>query len=61
VTRLTRQGVDVEMAELPTDPGGLIMTGLPSVDQVIRAVNPNQLAAPPMVLSPDTPRPRRVT
>jgi hypothetical protein len=61
VTRLTRQGVDVEMAEFPTDADGLILTGIPTVDQVIRADNPSRLSAPPLVLSPDVPRSRRVT
>lgn len=61
ITRLTRQGVDLEVQEIPTDPGGLILTGLWDVDQIIRAVNPNQLTRPPMVLSPDMPPPRRFT
>lgn len=61
ITRLTRQGVDLEVAEIPTDPSGLILTGIPRVDDVIRADNPGQLFAPPLVLSPDMPRPRRIT
>lgn len=61
LTRLSRQGVDLEVAEIPTDPSGLILTGIKTVDDVIRAVNPGQLMAAPLVLSPDMPMPRRVT
>lgn len=61
ITRLTRQGVDVELEEIPFDENGLILTGIPDVDRVIRADNPGRLAAPPLVLSPDMPRARRVT
>jgi hypothetical protein len=61
ITRLTRQGVDVEMVDLTPEPGGLLLTGLPDVDNIIRAENPNALMARPLVLSPDMPRPRRVT
>lgn len=63
LSRLTRQGVDLEVIgnEISTEPGGLIFTGVKLVDDVIRADNPRQLAAPPLVLSPDMPRPRRRT
>jgi hypothetical protein len=61
LSRLTRQGVDLEVAEIPTDVTGLILTGIRSVDDVIRADNPHQLTSAPLVLSPDMPLPRRVT
>lgn len=61
MTRLTRQGVDLELATVEPDQNGLILTGIKVVDDVIRADNPFRLTAPPMVLSPDVPRPRRVT
>jgi hypothetical protein len=58
ITRLSRQGVDVEVAELPVDTSGLVLTGLRTVDDVIRSLNPHQLVSAPLVLSPDTPQPR---
>jgi hypothetical protein len=58
---LTRQGVEVTVAEIPTEPGGLIRTGIKVVDDIIQAVNPYGLAAAAEVLSPDQPRFRTIT
>lgn len=62
MTRLTRQGVEIELEQVDTDtPGGLLLTGIKDVDDVIRAVNPHRLTAPPVVMSLDLPAPRRLT
>ena len=58
---LSRQGVEVTVAEVPTEPGGLVRTGIKTVDDIIAADNPYGLAAPAEVLSPDQPRFRTVT
>lgn len=52
MTRLARQGVEVEVAP-PDPPAGL--TGLKGVDEVVLALNPSRRQAPPIVLSPDLP------
>lgn len=52
VTQITRQGVTMQMA----DPQSIIndgSTGLPEVDMWVRAHNPNRLAEPSVVWSPD--------
>jgi hypothetical protein len=50
MTRLSRQGVEVEVA--PADPAeGL--TGIKLVDDVISLLNPSKRRSPPVVLSPD--------
>jgi hypothetical protein len=59
IRTLTRQGVEVQAVDL-TDETGRIMTGITEVDALILAENPGRLAAPPMVLTPDLPNPRRV-
>jgi hypothetical protein len=56
---LTRQGVEVQVADLPDDPK-MIRTGIREVDNVIIAMNPNALMSRPRVLSLDLPSPRRV-
>jgi hypothetical protein len=66
LTRLSRQGVDIEIEAVPAaDPdggsGGLLLTGIREVDDVIRAVNPRGIVAAPQVLTPDLPAPRRLT
>lgn len=62
ITRLSRQGVDLAVEEVPLDPAsGLVLTGIKEVDDVIRAVNPRALHAAPTVLTPDLPTPRRFT
>jgi len=50
MTRLSRQGVEIEVAPPVPDDG---KTGLKLVDDVIAALNPAKLKAPPRVLSPD--------
>lgn len=58
VTSLVRQGVSVAMAE----PGVFFAegrTGLYLVDLFIATYNPNKLASPSVVYSPDRPKPRR--
>jgi hypothetical protein len=56
---LTRQGVELEVADLP-DEGTAIRTGIREVDTIIKAVNPHGLTRRPSVLSLDMPRPMRV-
>ena len=51
--QLTFQNIDVLIAEG--------FTGIPEVDQVIRAYNPMRLARPMRVFSPDLPKSRTVT
>lgn len=58
--RLTRQGVEVETAEIDRTASRLL-TGIDSVDQVIQGENPFGLVARPRVYNPDRPAPRRVT
>lgn len=57
VTRVVRQGVQVDMAD-PTTIFTEGRTGLPLVDLWLNAVNPNRLPGPSRVLSPDFRRPR---
>jgi hypothetical protein len=57
---LTRQGVEVQMANIADD-DGKIRTGIFEVDVLLAAENPRGLQAPPMVLTPDLPSPRMVT
>lgn len=57
---LTRQGVEVTVAD-PTDELNAGLTGIPQVDQWIRAVNPNRLAGRMKVWSPDVNFPRMTT
>ena len=52
MTRLSRQGVEVEVAA--PEPDGT-STGVKLVDDVIMALNPGKLRRPPVVLSPDLP------
>lgn len=52
MTRLSRQGVEVEL-EPPSPGDGL--TGIREVDDVIASMNPSKRRGPPMVLSPDLP------
>lgn len=57
VTRLTRQGVQLDMAD-PTTLFEEGRTGLPLTDQWLFSVNPYRLTSPSRVYSPDFPRPR---
>ena len=50
MTRLSRQGVEIEVA--PPVPGDG-KTGIKLVDDVITALNPGKRQAPPMIMSPD--------
>lgn len=59
VTRVVRQGVQVDMAD-PTTIFSEGRTGLPLVDMWLNAVNPYRLHSPSRVLSPDH-RPARRT
>lgn len=52
MTRLSRQGVEVEVA--PPEPGEG-QTGIRMVDDTIAALNPSRRQAPPMLMSPDLP------
>lgn len=52
MTRLSRQGVEVEV-EPPAPADGL--TGIREVDQVVAALNPSRRQSPPQILSPDLP------
>lgn len=52
MTRLTRQGVEVEVA--PADPKEG-RTGIRAVDDVVFALNPSRRQRPPVLLSPDLP------
>ncbi len=61
LTRLTRQGVDIEVEQIPVDQAGMVLTGIKAVDDVIIAVNPHRLTAAPMVMTPDLPPARRLT
>jgi hypothetical protein len=60
VSSLTRQGVDVQFADL-TDLFAAGLTGIDEVDRVILTVNPHRRAEPPQVWTPDLPPPRMVT
>jgi hypothetical protein len=50
MTRLSRQGVEIEVAPADPEDG---RTGIKAVDDVIAALNPSRRKAPPMILSPD--------
>lgn len=52
MTRLSRQGVEVEVA--PPNPA-LGLTGIKVVDDVVFSLNPTRRQRPPLVLSPDLP------
>lgn len=52
MTRLSRQGVEVEVAAPDAVAGS---TGIKMVDEVIHALNPGRRQAPPRVMSPDLP------
>jgi hypothetical protein len=52
MTRLSRQGVEVEVA--PPDPAQG-MTGIKMVDDIVATLNPGKLSRPPRVMSPDLP------
>jgi len=52
MTRLSRQGVEVEVA--PADPK-LGFTGMRFVDDVVSTLNPSNRKSPPILLSPDLP------
>lgn len=60
LSSLTRQGVEVTVAD-PTDELNAGLTGIPQVDQWIRAVNPYQLPSRTRVYSPDVDYPRVVS
>lgn len=61
MTRLTRQGVEVQVADIPKDGKGRIRTGMRLVDDAIDADNPYNLVERSTVLTPDLPTPRTVT
>jgi hypothetical protein len=52
MTRLTRQGVEVEVEPASPDEG---RTGIREVDDVIASLNPSRRQRPPLLLSPDLP------
>lgn len=52
MTRLSRQGVDLEVEPPAPDEG---RTGIREVDDVISSLNPGKRARPPVLLSPDLP------
>jgi hypothetical protein len=52
MTRLSRQGVELEVASPEPDDG---KTGIREVDDVINALNPSRRQRPPLLLSPDLP------
>jgi hypothetical protein len=58
MTRLSRQGVEIEVA--PPAPGEG-RTGIKMVDDVITSLNPSGRKAPPMIMSPDLMPRDRVT
>lgn len=60
LSSLSRQGVEVTMAD-PTDELNAGLTGVPQVDQWIRAMNPNRLAGRMRIGSLDVNMPRAVT
>lgn len=61
MTRLTRQGVEVQVADIPKDGKGRIRTGLRWVDDALDADNPYGLTERPTVFTPDLPPARVVT
>lgn len=60
LSSLTRQGVEVSLAD-PTDELNDGLTGVPQVDQWIRAVNPSKIQQRPRVYSGDVNYPRITT
>lgn len=52
MTRLSRQGVEVEVAASDPATG---TTGILLVDNVVSSLNPSRLKSPPLLLSPDLP------
>lgn len=58
MTRLSRQGVEIEVAPPVPDDG---KTGIKLVDDTIAALNPGKLKSPPRVMSPDLVPHDRVT
>ncbi|WP_369387924.1 hypothetical protein AB5J72_10170 [Streptomyces sp. CG1] len=60
MTRVQRQGVELEIAD-PTVLFSQGRTGLPVVDLWLAAVNPYQMTSPSRVYSPDLKRPRVTT
>jgi hypothetical protein len=52
MTRLSRQGVEVEVA--PQDPAEGF-TGIKEVDDIVSTLNPSKRKSPPLLLSPDMP------
>ena len=52
MTRLSRQGVEVELEPPAPDDG---KTGIREVDDVIASLNPGRRASPPLIMSPDLP------
>lgn len=61
MTRLTRQGVEVQVADIPKDGKGRIRTGIRLVDDAIDTANPGGLTELATVSSPDLPVARVVT
>jgi hypothetical protein len=61
IVSLSRQGVDVTVAEVATTEGTKLRTGIAAVDDVIAAVNPHGRTQPGRVFSPDLPLERVVT
>lgn len=59
VRTLTRQGVEIQLADVTTTKG--IRTGIREVDAIITADNPNGRTQPAMVFTPDVPMPRQRT
>lgn len=53
MTRLSRQGVDIEVEAVGSGPDD--STGIREVDDIIAALNPGRRQAPPLLLSPDLP------
>lgn len=61
MTALSRQGVDIQVADAAPDGSDWWMTGIDVVDRVIAADNPGHLTGRPEVWTPDLPRHRTVT
>jgi hypothetical protein len=62
ITSLSRQGVDIQFAEVDAAGGSWWQTGVDAVDKVIAVHNPNRLPSRQYsVSSPDVAQPRMVT
>jgi len=61
MTRLTRQGVEIQVADVPKDGKGRVRTGMRLVDDAIDADNPYGLIERATVMSPDLPAARVIT